>query len=353
MITAQQNEEPKIRDHGSGGVRRERPGTCPRQRSAPEARRPDDLGPFGVPPWGGKDRSDPRKRGTPNEGVRNKANPPRSDRSGRGRARSPAEPSLGPLVQTKPICRHGRRWARAGESPPRRRRLGPLRQTNPICPAPAARVAARPVRKHCRPGGNRVKRSQLAEEFRCEVSSEQRPAAGPPIVPIPTSPLGLQRAKQSQFLPAKQRASALRKKSYDELDMQTASTKQSQFPREQQWARAGKAAGDAGGAPARQTKPICPAPAGRQGRERCRRGQACETKPISRVDTMDLEQTIASAAPQSTAVCRLPLLGQSMLTDRPPICYNIVGGVGARADTGRGDNSGCCFSANRLRAVTM
>ena len=36
------------------------------------------------------------------------------DRSGWGRARSPAEPSLGLLVQTKPICRHGRKWARAG-----------------------------------------------------------------------------------------------------------------------------------------------------------------------------------------------------------------------------------------------
>lgn len=39
----------------------------------------------------------------------------RSDRSGRGQARAPTEPPLGPVVQTKPICAHGQRWTRAGE----------------------------------------------------------------------------------------------------------------------------------------------------------------------------------------------------------------------------------------------
>jgi hypothetical protein len=37
-----------------------------------------ELGLFGVLPWGGKDQFDPRKRGTPNQGVRNEANPPRT-----------------------------------------------------------------------------------------------------------------------------------------------------------------------------------------------------------------------------------------------------------------------------------
>ena len=94
-----------------------------------------DLGPFGVPPWGGKDRSDPRKRGTPNGGVRNKANLPRAGNvaQARGWAEAPNKansphrqkraptgevaggPSLGPAVQTNPIWRHGQRWARAGE----------------------------------------------------------------------------------------------------------------------------------------------------------------------------------------------------------------------------------------------
>ena len=39
----------------------------------------------------------------------------------------------------------------------------------------------------------------------------------------------------------------MREKGYDTLDTQKASAKQSQFPHGQQWARAGKAAGAAGG----------------------------------------------------------------------------------------------------------
>lgn len=40
---------------------------------------------------------------------------PHLDRSGRGRTMSSAEPALGPVAQTKPICRHGQRRTRAGE----------------------------------------------------------------------------------------------------------------------------------------------------------------------------------------------------------------------------------------------
>jgi hypothetical protein len=42
-------------------------------------------------------------------------------------------------------------------------------------------------------------------------------------------------------------AGALEKKGYDELDLQKASAKQSQFPHGQAWAKAGKAAGAADG----------------------------------------------------------------------------------------------------------
>ena len=59
-------------------------------------------------------RRDSDRGPEPNAIVPNKANLPYR-RSGRGRARSPAEPPLRLLVQTNPICRHGRKWARAGE----------------------------------------------------------------------------------------------------------------------------------------------------------------------------------------------------------------------------------------------
>ena len=86
---------------------------------------------FGVPPWGGNDWSDPRKRGTPNEGVRNKAN----SRPGGKKSKYLAVKELwqvGPamgLGQTKPTARtavgkgrqgreHCRRWGQAYETKP-------------------------------------------------------------------------------------------------------------------------------------------------------------------------------------------------------------------------------------------
>ena len=80
---------------------------------------------------------------------------------------------------------------------------------------------------------------------KCQVNKDQRQVLR--AFPLQTSPLGLP-TYETKPIPtrAKQRASALRKKSYDECGIQTASTKQSQLSRGQQWARAGKTAGAAG-----------------------------------------------------------------------------------------------------------
>jgi hypothetical protein len=127
----------------------------PQRHSDPRA----NLGPFGVPPWGGKDRSDPRKRGTPNQCVRNKAN-----------ARRPPAADRGPTAPNKAD------W-----------RAGTLALHGSVV-----------------------------------------------------------RNKANAF-PAKQRASPLQDKSYDVLDLQGASTKQSQSSRGQPWTGTGDAADAAGG----------------------------------------------------------------------------------------------------------
>jgi hypothetical protein len=117
----------------------------PRRRRDPVG----DPGPFGVPPLGGKNQSDPRKRGTPNECVRNKASfQPATgagtkgrrrrrnrrwdrlykqsqlagtDRDGHGPAKASTEPPLGPVAPNEPnlppIGRKRRCPARPGALP--------------------------------------------------------------------------------------------------------------------------------------------------------------------------------------------------------------------------------------------
>ena len=270
----------------------------PRRRGDPRG----NVRPFGVPPWGGKDRSDPRKRGTPNEGVRNEANLPwraamtagrqrrpgpcgwaegrqtkpipRSDRSGRRRARSPVEPSLGPPVRTNPIWRRGQGWTWAGagggatrddcakrtQLAPRRtegdagdqghgagRHWGQARQTKPISGGRA------PVGE-----GRQGRQCRRRQAQTCETK------------PIPSG--------------ATRSASPLWKESYGELEPQKASTKQSQFPPD----RGGQGSERLPMSPAGpivRNKANWPAPTGRgggrRGRKCCRRwGPARQTKPI-------------------------------------------------------------------------
>ena len=79
------------------------------------------------------------------------------------------------------------------------------------------------------------------------------------------------------------RASPVWKKSYDELDMQKALAKQSQFPPGRQWARAGTTASATGGAyrdKQSQFPPDRPAAVARA-QVPPHRGQARQTKPIS------------------------------------------------------------------------
>jgi hypothetical protein len=123
-----------------------------------------DLGPFGVPPWGGKDRSDPRNAVLRTNACETKPIR-RSDRSGHGRARSPAEP-----------------------------RSGRLRQTNPICPAPAGRDAGCRSRKPCRPWEQACQTKPISHRQAGMGESRQIALAGT---------AGPKRAKQSQF-PAEQ-----------------------------------------------------------------------------------------------------------------------------------------------------
>jgi len=327
MITGQHNRRAQIRDHGFGGFRREGPSLRPRRGSTPEARRHrGDLGPFGAPPWGGKDPSDPRKRGTPNECVRNKANPPRAtgaDANARGR-------------------RGSRRWDRWYKQ---------------------SQFAAA--------GGNREKQSQF-----------------PPCGPLwsrageaaHAATAGPKRAEQSQFAPHRpERAPAGREHRHRGQACETKPIPPAlrgrqvllekgvmthlirKGPRQN---KANSRPDESGQGPAKlPATPVEPKVRNkanlprteRKGSPAGRWGQACKTKPIFRVRPTRWiwNRQLRAQRGNPPPYVGHTLLGQSVLTDRPPICYNIVGGVGARADTGRGDDSECCFSANRLRAVTM
>ena len=138
-----------------------------------------DLGLFRVPPSGGKDQSDPRKRGTPNEGVRNEANFP--IRTEMGRAKAPAEASLGLIVSNEPNLlratgadvdgrgrRRSGRWARlykrsqlAGTDKDRHGpekalvepSLGPIAPNEPNLPPPAGERHWRPKPRTLPPPG--------------------------------------------------------------------------------------------------------------------------------------------------------------------------------------------------------
>ena len=78
---------------------------------------------------------------------------------------------------------------------------------------------------------------------RSRLGSQYRLGAGK-TSPVRVNAVLRTKACETKPIPprAKRRASTLQKRSYDELDTQQASAKQSQFPRGQQWARAGKPA---------------------------------------------------------------------------------------------------------------
>jgi hypothetical protein len=255
MITPQQNRRPQIRDHNLGGFRRE--------RLLSNADRE-----IGVP---GKDPSDPRKRGTPNEGVRNEANFQTAtgaggnrrdrrrsrrwarlykqtqfagmDRGGRGTAKSPVELSLGCIAPNEPnlprIGRKRRCPARPGALPT----LGAIASN----------------KANSRPGkdGRRPARSPrplpLGQNVRNEPNlprTDRKAGAGR------AATAGNKRAKQTQFLPS---------------DMEG-----KYFTGKELW-QIGPARGLG------KTKPIATRTAVGKGRHSgpCRRWDpACETKPI-------------------------------------------------------------------------
>jgi hypothetical protein len=113
------------------------------------------------------------------------------DRSGRGPAKSAVAPSLRADVQTKPICRHGQEWSRAGEGAGGAvARARCAKRTQFALPQPGK---ALPMVGAIAPNEANWQRS-----LKYEVSSEQSPAASPPN--LPTS--NFRRAKQSQFRPS-------------------------------------------------------------------------------------------------------------------------------------------------------
>jgi hypothetical protein len=239
MITEQQNSGSQTRDHDWRGFRRERPSTRPRRRPAAKAQR--------------LKRTPPKERkGTP---APNKANwPMRTEmaRAGNGtggivaRAHCAKQTQFGPprleraLPTVGAFAPNKANWptqpgmARAGE--------GPSETVARACCAKQTQFAPpRPGKALPTLGAFAPNKANWQRSFRWEVSSEQSPAAGPPNLPLPTSYFTLPTCETKPILPER-RSSTVWKRSYDELDAQQTSTKQSQFPHGQQWARTGKAA---------------------------------------------------------------------------------------------------------------
>ena len=217
--------------------------------------------------------------------------------------------------ETKPICRHRRRRARAGEDAGGASR-GSLRQTNPICPAPAGKGPGCQGHKHCRPwgqarqtkpicparagsfavaGDKRTKRSQFP------ACGQERARTGR-VVRAGTA--GPKRAKQSQSLPRNPKGKYLVKKELwyiwranglgktKPIAGQTAGGKGRQGCRRRRWD------------PSCETNPICPAPTGkdpgRQGPQPNKansRGQAQRGNPPPRAGHTPVARP---AAPWST-----------------------------------------------------
>ena len=170
-----------------------------------------DRGPFGAPPWGGKNRSDPRKRGTPNGCAKRSQFLQRQEWARAGEVAG--VPSWGPASNKANLPTRAQMDA-GSRSHQRQRHSGRLRQTNPICPAPPGRRARScgskrqtkpiPAGRDGREPADRPCRRRRAEA--CETK------------PIPGR--------------AARRASTWQKKSYDKSDTQQASAKQSQLVQE-------------------------------------------------------------------------------------------------------------------------
>jgi hypothetical protein len=116
--------------------------------------------------------------------------------------------------------------------------------------------------------------------------------------PAPPGPSVRNKANSAR---ATWRASTLWKESYDELDSQKASAKQSQSPDGQQWARGGRTAGATGGA--RRAKQSQLARTGRKSR-RPAGPQAVEPPGTSVQNKANLRGQAGTLDPQSAALCR-------------------------------------------------
>ncbi len=127
-------------------------------------------------------------------------------------------------------------------------------------------------------------------------TSGRGPARSPR--PAPPGPSMLNKANSAG---ATWRASTLWKESYDELDLQKASAKQSQWPDRQRWARGGRAAGVAGGT--RRAKQSQFARTGRRSR-RLAGPQAVEPPGPSVRNKANFRGQAGTLDPQSAAVCR-------------------------------------------------
>jgi hypothetical protein len=114
------------------------------------------------------------------------------DAQARARAGTAPVPPVGPVVQTKPICRHGHRWARAGE------------------------VTS---------GG--VAWARCAKQTQFATDGQGRPSPRPEVLTMP--PVGDKCAKQSQFAPDRPEG-ALAAGTVSAVGAGNKRAKQSQFP---------------------------------------------------------------------------------------------------------------------------
>ena len=159
--------------------------------------------------------------------------------------------------ETKPICRHGQRWARAGEDA-RGASLGLIASNEPNLPRPSRKrpwlpgPQALPTLGASAPNEANLGRPEALLSLGTSVQNEANfpPAGGKGPEPAGSSvpaPPGRNVRNKANSTRATRTASTWRKKSYGTFGGQTASAKQSQLPDERPEARAGKAAGAAAG----------------------------------------------------------------------------------------------------------
>jgi hypothetical protein len=190
-----------------GGFGREQLSTRPRRRSTPAAQRSHRRSwTARRPPWGRKNQFDPRKRGTPNESVRNKANfqaVAEADADGRGRWRSRRWDGLYKRTQFA-LHRHRKSSERRGRT--HHRLWGQSRQTKPISSVSRSWQGTAELPTPLPPGQSVPNEPNLPRADRKARIGNAATAEN-------------ECAKQSQFLPrAAQRISTLWEESYDAWD---------------------------------------------------------------------------------------------------------------------------------------